>query len=180
MSITYCIVCNITGEKYYGSTKQTLEKRMNVHKCKSNKCCSKQIIERGDYDIYQLGEYETIEEAEMKEDWYIDNKECINKHRVKLTDDERTQYNIKNGKRYREKNREKIIEKYQKNKDKISETMKEYYKINRDYIIEKKKEYYQENKDEINKNVECEFCKCILMRKNMKKHQKSKKCLKYQ
>jgi len=179
MPITYCIVCNITGEKYYGSSKQTLEQRLSKHKCKSNTSYSKQIIVRNDYDIYKLGEYDTIEEAEMKEKWYIDNKECINKHRVRLTDEERKEYNIKNSKEYREKNREKIIEKYKKNKDKISETMKEYYEMNKEVILEKQRIHYQENKEEINKNVECEFCKCILMRKNMKRHQKSKSCLEY-
>ena len=124
MAITYCLVCNITGEKYYGSSKHTLEQRMNQHKWKSNTCCSRHIILRGDYDIYQLAEYETIEEAEMKEDWYIDNKECINKQRVRLTDEERTQYR--------------------------------------------------------RKKIECEFCKFIGYKRELKRHQRSKRCLKYQ
>ena len=101
MAKTYCIVCNITGEKYYGSTKNTLKLRMSLHKSNLN-CCSKQIILRGDYDIYQLGHYETIEEAEMKEKWYIDNKECINKNRVRVTNEERLQYNREKSKKVKE------------------------------------------------------------------------------
>ena len=158
MAITYCLVCNITGEKYYGSSKRTLQKRLSKHKSKDNTCCSKQIILRGDYDIFQLAEYDTIEEAVMKEKWYIDNKECINKYRVKLTDEERTQYNIKK--------------------------RKEYYQENTDDILEKRKEYYQEKKEKILERMkeksECEFCKYIGRKGDMKKHQKSKKCLKYQ
>lgn len=143
MAITYCLVCNITGEKYYGSSKNTLKKRMYFHTSKSNDCCSKQIILRGDYDIFQLAEYDTIEEAVMKEKWYIDNKECINKYRVSLTDEERKQYNIQYCKIY-----------YQKNKERISENE--------------------------SKKVECEFCKIIGRKGDLRRHQRSKRCLKYQ
>jgi len=85
VSITYCLECNITGEKYYGSTSNTLEIRFNSHHCKTSKCVSKQIIDRGDYDIYQLGEYKTELEAKMKEKWYINNKKFINKQRICVT-----------------------------------------------------------------------------------------------
>ena len=90
MAIVYCIVCNITGDKYYGSTKLTLSQRLSVHK-NGNTTTSKQIILRGDYDIYKLSEYQTKEEALQREDWYIRNKECVNKQRVKITDEERLQ-----------------------------------------------------------------------------------------
>ena len=105
MAIVYCIVCNITGEKYYGSTKQTLSQRLQNHK--KLDCTSKQIISRGDYDIYKLSEYQTREEALQREDWYIRNKECVNKNRVKITDEERKEQK----KEYNEKNREKRNEK---------------------------------------------------------------------
>ena len=106
MAIVYCIVCNITGEKYYGSTKLTLSQRLIRHK-RCIGCTSKQIILRGNYDIYKLSEYELKEEAELKEDWYIRNKECVNKNRVKITDEERKEQK----KEYNEKNREKRNEK---------------------------------------------------------------------
>ena len=169
MAITYCIVCNVTGEKYYGSTKRTLEQRLSKHKGKDNTCCSKKIILRGDYDIYQLAEYDTIEKAEMKEKWYINNKECINEQRVRLTDEERKEY-------YKEY--------YQENKDKILERMKEKYEINCEKINKIHKEYYYKNKDKIcekaKETIECEFCKFIGYKRHLKNHQKSKRCLKYQ
>ena len=158
MAITYCIVCNITDEKYYGSTIRTLQRRMTFHKNKSNTCCSKQIIERGDYDIFQLGEYDSIEEAETKEKWYIDNKECINERRVRLTEEEKKEYNKKKQKKYRENNREKINEmhkKYrEKNKDKMDKMYKRKYKKN-------------------NEKVNCEFCKKQLNRSSLTNHKKS-------
>ena len=156
--IVYCIVCNITGEKYYGSTIVSLDIRLTKHKCKTNSCCSKQIIERGDYDIYTLHEYDTEEEARMKEDWYIDNKECINKQRVRLTDEERKEYVKKSNENYYYNNREKSLE-----------TNKKYREINKEKI-----KGYQKQK------IECEFCKFISIKRHLKNHQKSKRCLEYQ
>jgi len=199
MAITYCLVCNITGEKYYGSSINTLEVRMNTHISKSNNCVSKQIIQRGDYDIYQLGEYKTELEARLNEDWYIRNKECINQNRVCITDEERKQYQKqyreKNreeiseySKQYREKNREEIseygkqyyeknIEKYreknkqyrEKNREEISENGKQYYEKNREKISEYQKQYYLKNREK----VQCKFCGNEMFKKSLKKHQKS-------
>jgi len=53
----YKIVCNTTGETYYGSTTQPLWKRMGHHRCKTNSANSKQIIERGNYDYVLVEEY---------------------------------------------------------------------------------------------------------------------------
>ena len=190
MAIVYCIVCNITGEKYYGSTKQPLSKRLQEHK--KLLCTSKQIILRGDYDIYQLIHCETKEEAELKEDWYIRNKECVNKMRVKVTDEERKETK----KKYYEKNREKKkeqkkeyykknIEKFKENSkewrkeniEKIKEYSKEYYKKNR----EKQKEYREKNREKIRENkkkkVECEFCGLSLTKGCLKRHQRTQLCL---
>ena len=155
MAITYCIVCNITSEKYYGSSVKTLEKRLSVHKCKkSNTCVSKQIIDRGDYDIYQLGEYETELEARLKEKWYIDNKTCINKHRVCLTDEERKEHN------------------------------KQYYEQNKEQIRERERNNYQQKKQKIleqkSEKKECEYCKSIVRRGEFARHQRSDKCKKFQ
>ena len=161
MVITYCIVCNITGEKYYGSTIRTLEKRMYLHKCKSNDCCSRQIIERNDYDSYILGEYETKEEAELKEDWYIRNKKCINKQRVKVTEEEKKEYI----KEYRQEKKEQIIEKkkkyYQKNCEQIKEKQKKY-----------QKNYREKNREKNREKVNCEFCKKQMCRDSLTRHKK--------
>ena len=46
-SIIYEIVCNITGERYIGSTKRRLNQRMCQHK--ELRYSSKQIIERNNY-----------------------------------------------------------------------------------------------------------------------------------
>ena len=196
MAITYCLVCNITGEKYYGSSTTTLEVRLSKHKGKSNTCVSKQIISRGNYDIFQLGEYETELEAKMKEKWYINNKNCINKNNVCLTDEERKEYGKERHKQYYENNREEINERNkqyrEKNKEQIREKRKEYREQNKEQIseaakkrrennvakfIEKERKYYRINKDKINEKkrerVKCEICGKELNKHGLTRHKKS-------
>lgn len=50
----YAIVCRITGEMYIGSTSKHVEYRLEQHKSSNNKCSSKQIIDRNDYDLKVL------------------------------------------------------------------------------------------------------------------------------
>ena len=187
MPITYCIECNITGEKYYGSTKSTLSIRMNSHRNKLD-CASKEILLRDDYVVYTLAEYDTIEEAELKEKWYINNKECINKNNVCLTDEERKEYYKEYYKQKYQENKEQILERnkeyHQKNKEQISEKHKEYYQENKEQFSERNKQYREQNKEQIRekakKKVECDFCKSIGRKDYLKRHQRSKKCLKFQ
>jgi len=123
---------------YYGST-YDLKTRMNKHEClKTNKCTSKQIIERGNYKYDILETHENIDEYDLveRERWYILNKPCINKqvpHRTRAE--------------YYQDNKEKIAEYYQNNKEKIAEQQKEYYQDNKEKIAEQHKEYYQDNKE---------------------------------
>ena len=110
MPITYCIFCNISGDKYYGSTIQKLNKRISKHISEAKQdltCSSKQIIKRGDYEVYIIGEYKTLEEARMKEKWYIQNKPCVNIRQVCVTPEERK----KQRKKYSQENREEILRK---------------------------------------------------------------------
>lgn len=111
MAITYCIFCNISGEKYYGSTIQKLNKRISKHISEAKQdltCSSKQIIKRGDYDVYIIGEFKTEEEARMKEKWYIQNKPCVNMRQVCLTPEERKKHNSDYGKKYNLENKKKL------------------------------------------------------------------------
>jgi hypothetical protein len=161
MPITYCIVCNITGEKYYGSTITTLKVRLSKHKNKSNNCCSKQIIDRGDYDAYLLHEYETELEARMKEKWYIDNKTCINQLRVCLTDEEKKEYFKQYFKQYWEENKEEKKEYDKKYREKNREEKKQYAK-----------QYYLKNREKRMEKVQCEFCGNEMNKGSLTRHKK--------
>ena len=52
----YKLVCNITNEIYYGSTIQTLEKRLISHKTRKS-CVSRNIINRDNYKIELIKDY---------------------------------------------------------------------------------------------------------------------------
>ena len=64
-SIIYEIVCNITGERYIGSTKRRLNQRMCQHK--ELRYSSKQIIERNNYTESILEHYPCNDKDELRQ-----------------------------------------------------------------------------------------------------------------
>ncbi len=82
----YCIEdCN--GLKYVGSTKRTLKERFNHHK--SHKNCSSRKLDLDNCKMYILEETDE-EHKQEREQYWIDNTECVNylnaiqdKHTVK-------------------------------------------------------------------------------------------------
>jgi hypothetical protein len=138
-------IYKITGGNmtYYGSTTQILSKRLYQHKHKSNMCYSKKILELGNYDIclVELFPCKSKEELHMRERFYIENNECVNKNIPNRTQEEikeyQTHYRIDNADKIKEKDKQK----YNKNADKI----KQYYIDNAD----KFKQYNIDNADKI-------------------------------
>ena len=63
----YKIVCNITGEVYIGSTKNTLEYRLQRHKMDKT-CISRNIINRGDYEMKLIKNYPCNSLYELEEE----------------------------------------------------------------------------------------------------------------
>ena len=78
-------IIDLTSElpPYFGSTCQSLSVRMGGHRSKSNKCSSKQIIEKGknNYKCVLVENYpcKNKEEQIKRESWFIENNDCINK-----------------------------------------------------------------------------------------------------
>lgn len=155
----YEIICKVTDERYIGSTTQPLSKRLAKHRMSSNKCSSRQIIERGDYYINLLEEFpcENKEQLLKKEREWYDKIICINKNRPFTSKEERIEKSAANRKEYREQNKEKLVkirkEYYQQNKDEIAKSMKEYYVQNKEKCAKSMKEYYEQNKDKINQKA---------------------------
>jgi len=112
----YKIVCNITGEVYYGSTIDTLQERLRKHTT-NYFSVSRYIIERGDYKIELIKNYpcNSKKELEEEESKYIRNNKCINvvipnrtkKEWIKDNKEKVKQYKQK----YKEKNREQTNKK---------------------------------------------------------------------
>jgi len=200
----YKIVCDTTGLIYIGSTIQKLCERLRGHKAKYKGYLKGKYPFVTSFDILKNNNYKIIliencpcnskEELEREERQYIESIECVNKNIPGRTDKE-----------YYETYKDKIKENYKNNKDKINEKHKKYYEDNKDKIREKNKEYqieyyqnnkdkireknkeyqieyYQNNKDKISEKykikIKCEYCKSLITKLQLKRHQKTNKCLK--
>jgi hypothetical protein len=113
----YAIECNVTGQKYIGSTcEPTLSKRLTKHvgnyRCylngTSNYVSSFKIFENGNYFIVLLETYpcDTKDELLARERYWCNELECINQCKCQ------GMYNLLGekgfGKYYREKNKDSI------------------------------------------------------------------------
>ena len=66
---------------YIGSTKHSLQKRLSQHKSPHNRCCSKIVIEQGNYKIEKVAEV-NAEERFQKEQEFIDALSTLHQHTV--------------------------------------------------------------------------------------------------
>lgn len=147
-----------TGLVYYGSTVDTLSRRLSGHKTnyaaylngKNKFITSFKVLEQPDYKIYLVEKYpcENKEELHSKEGDYIRNNNCVNKFKI-------LGFGKNHSKEYHSQNKKKINAHkkiyYEENKDKINAQRKKYYEENKDKINARKKKYYEENED---KNVQ--------------------------
>ena len=172
---------------YIGSTTEKLCNRYAKHK---HKAIGNKII------LIELCPCNSREELVKREQELIEQYDnLLNKFRAYRTEEEYKEYDkkyreanknkiLEKAKLYRETNKVKISEKkkeqYQKSKEKILEQRKEQYQNNKDKILEQRKEQYQNNKNKILEkmkvNVICE-CGCTI-RKYDNKHKQSKKHIK--
>jgi len=129
--------------------------------------------------------------TQTKKEWKEKNKEKIKEYNKQYRENNKEQI-LEQKQEYYQNNKEtqkkKVKEHYQKNKEKIKKRVKEYRENNKDKIKEQKKEYRENNKTKIKEQkkeyykdkIECEYCKCIFRKNNLKRHQKSLKCKKFQ
>jgi len=175
-------IYKIIGVNYIGSTNR-IKQRCSQHK---NFCFKKNV--KNNYPIYQyIREKEIDIELEilfcykkkcskriqlLVEQFYINKYDSVNNglnnNNAFGADKKKT---IRHNKTYREKNKEKI-----------KKTTKKYREKNNKKLKNMKKEYYEKNKEEINNKrkvkINCPICKSLIRKYSLKKHQKTKKCLK--
>ncbi len=89
----YKIICWTTGEIYIGSTVESLYERLRKHTI-SNDLSSRNIINRGNYEIVLIEKYpcKTFGELRMREDYYYDQYDCVNINRPFISEKEKRQY----------------------------------------------------------------------------------------
>jgi len=188
----YKIVCNITNEVYIGSTIKLLNDRLSIHKYDTDnkkRCSSRNIIDRGDYEMILIKDYPCNSRWELEEEEgkYIRENECINiaiPHRTNeewYEDNKEDQSQKK--KTYYKKNKKEILEEkkdyYEKNKKEILEKQKQDRKINPEKYKqqEQNRKNKQERLDKQKKKITCE-CGVIVSRSNIATHKKTLKHLK--
>ena len=190
----YKIVCNETDEIYIGSTALSLEDRLSSHQKDGKRekrdglCCSKQIIDRGNYYIELLQNYPCNSrcELEQKEGEYQRANTCINIQILGRTQKEWEQDNkekiSKYNKEYNQKNLETIVnnrkEYYQYNKEKLNKNAIIYRQNNKETIAKYKKEYRQNNLEAIKaRTCKVVICECGIKstHEHLKRHKTSKK-----
>lgn len=99
----YKLLCNVTGDVYYGSTVKSLKQRLSGHKTDykyylkgvKSYTTSFKIIENGNYRIELVENYGCLnrKQLEMNEGIYIKYNDCINKNIAGRT---RKEYDKKN------------------------------------------------------------------------------------
>ena len=146
----YKLVCNTTGLVYFGSTcEPTLARRLAGHTKdykRGIKISSTKIIENGNYGIFLVETYpcNSRDELNMRERFYIENNECVNKMIPIRTKEEKTlrikEYNAKHHPLFYEKNKEKISEYHRQHnkkeevKVKLREAVRRWAAKNKDKI----------------------------------------------
>jgi len=135
MGFIYKITDNTNNAIYIGSTKQALKLRLQNHIRHYRKyikdgnysyCISYDIIKNNDYKIELI---EETDDLQIREQYWIDNTECINKYNAKT-----------DNKEYKQKW-------YENNKERLLFKSKVYTEQNKEKIKEYQKQYKQENKE---------------------------------
>jgi len=155
----YKIECNLTGEIYIGSTRRTMQVRMNEHaNMNKNRCLSKQIIERGDYTPSIIQDYPCRNKQELwwRERYYIDNMKCINNIPPIISADEKKQRDVDKYQNNKERwfttdqcLKRKIYRDKPENKEKQKEVAQKWYYENVDRIRSAQKEYRATHKEQV-------------------------------
>lgn len=117
-------------------------------------------------------------------EYYQDNKQKLLEDSKKYYEDNKSEI-LEKVNNYRKDNKTEIIERkkkyYEQNKEQINEKRKVKYEKNKEQLVEKRKQYYEENKEKISEKgkvkVICEFCKSLINKSQLKRHQRTKKCI---
>jgi hypothetical protein len=174
----YKILCNETGEQYFGSTcEPTLARRLANHITHFNRwkkeglqfMTSFLIFENNNYhiELVELFPCSSKDELTTREKYHIKNNECVNKY-----------IPMRKMKEYREDNKKEISEYYKKyseeHKNNISKNNKKWREEHKEKIIEKNKKWREEHKE----TFTC-ICGTILTICNKLRHERSQRHTNY-
>jgi hypothetical protein len=175
------------NDVYYGST-ININLRWSTHKSEykfQNKrdyytiftLFEKYGIDNCQINILEQFDYNDKSELRFRERYYIENNNCINIKIPQKTKDEKKDYMKKHSKIWYENNKEYYKEYREKNKDYLFEYNKHQEIKNKENREEQRKIRYEKRMSE---KIICEFCNSITNQRNIKTHQKTKKCTSFQ
>jgi hypothetical protein len=156
-------------------------------------------------DVVDKIECNTKDEARTLEgEWILEN-DCVNMcvagrikkdtdkqyrhdHKEQIKEIKRQHYEENKAKikekqkKYREQNKEYLKQYRETHKKELNEYKKQYQEDHKEEQKEYKKQYYEQNKEKISEKekvkVTCEVCGSVVRKKELARHQKTKKCAK--
>ena len=155
------ITCNVTRLTYYGSTVNSLSRRMVQHwsdfkKNRGNSCNSKLVLAAGNYDYCLVEKFPCDDKSELhrRERFYIETNDCCNR-----------QVPGRTRKEYRDVpvHKERRSEYRHEHKEKLLKQMKEYRAENK-----------EENAAKAAVKITCE-CGCKIAKGHIASHKKTQK-----
>jgi len=156
------------GLVYIGSTTDMVN-RINVHKnTTANDCSSKLLKNPLKFDIIDTREYKLIKTLKLMEQFYLDNNNTVNQKRA---------YTNKLSFNYKQKRKQYLIQYKLDNSEIIKKKDKIYRDNNKETIRERGMIYRDNNREKINQKIKC-VCGCLISRRNISQHKKSKKHIK--
>ena len=136
MGLVYCIHCNETGENYIGSTTTSLRDRMYRHNEKRTDCSSKQIIDRGNYDVSILEDNIENDILKVREQFYMDCCDnLVNQVRAYRTEEQKIEQKKITDTQFKKNNPKKVAEWNRKWNENNKEKRKEYRRARMSIII---------------------------------------------
>jgi len=107
------------------------------------------------------------------------HRNLVNRQKAHMTIEDRKEYD----KQYREEHKEDSKEYHkqyrQEHKENIKEKQKQYVQEHKEDIKQYKKLYWEEHKETIDERVKCPICNSTSLRRQLKRHQRTKKCQQY-
>ena len=139
-----------------------LIKNVNVSSKRELEKIEREYIDELKPTLNSIKSYTSTEERkEHKKEYRKDHYEKNKEHRKEYE------------KEYREKNKDKLKEYRDINIDRINQKQKQWRDNNKEY----QKEYRDNNKEKINQKINCPICNSLILKRNISRHQRSKKCI---
>ncbi len=166
---------------YVGSTEQKLGARMASHRYKYKRYLknlstntsifesfTKHGVDKFHIELIENFPCNTKTELKSRENHFIRELQCVNKYRAYTPPEVKKKEGVERAKQYRLLNKESIREK-----------KKQEYQDNKEKHKEKSKKYRTEHDEEAKKKVSCS-CGCIVAKRQLTEHYKTKKHLNFQ